>query len=323
MAEFGIEDNVTPAEWDAFVVASPEGWPFLYAAMLDATGRPHHRVAMREDGHVVAALPVFLDADGAPALELPQFMTYGGVMLEPSNEAAPHRRVVHRLRCLTVFLEMLCAHFDRLAMINSWTLDDLRAFQWHNYHGPQDRRFALRPIFTGVLDLNRARDWDAYAASIRTLRRREAKRATGTIDIRSSDDIDLFLDLHDATYARQDLSLDPESRDYRRRLVAAGLAGGFGTLHFAYDETGTACSAIFVLANARSAYYLFGANRPEARKTGASTLLMLQAIHCAAENGLDWFDFCGINSPNRGDYKISFNAEPRVYFAATYPTSAQ
>ena len=323
MPEPILDLNCDPVAWDAFVAASAEGWPFLCAAMLDATGARHHRVVLREDGRVVSALPVFLDANGVPSPELPQFLTYGGVMLEPADDVEPHRRVVHRLRHLTAFLEMLCARFDRLAMVNSWTLDDLRAFQWHNYHGPRDQRFALRPIFTGVLDLNRTKDWDAYVASIRTLRRREAKRAADAIDIRPSDDIELFLDLHDATYARQDLSLDPESRDYRRRLVAAGLAGGFGTLQFAYDETGTACSAIFVLANARTAYYLFGANRPEARKTGASTLLMLQSIRTAAENGLDWFDFCGINSPNRGDYKISFNAEPRVYFAATYPNSAQ
>ena len=29
-------------------------------------------------------------------------------------------------------------------------------------------------------------------------------------------------------------------------------------------------------------------------------------------------DFCGANSPNRGDYKISFNAELKTYFICTY-----
>jgi hypothetical protein len=45
---------------------------------------------------------------------------------------------------------------------------------------------------------------------------------------------------------------------------------------------------------------------------------MLNLIRDAMEKGLKYVDFCGVNSPNRGDYKISFNAELKPYFVTNY-----
>jgi hypothetical protein len=36
-------------------------------------------------------------------------------------------------------------------------------------------------------------------------------------------------------------------------------------------------------------------------------------IKDAIENKYLEIDFCGLNSPNRGDFKVSFNAEPKLY----------
>jgi hypothetical protein len=36
------------------------------------------------------------------------------------------------------------------------------------------------------------------------------------------------------------------------------------------------------------------------------------------DNGMKMVDFGGINSPNRGDFKISFNAKPVPYFITSW-----
>jgi len=33
---------------------------------------------------------------------------------------------------------------------------------------------------------------------------------------------------------------------------------------------------------------------------------------------LEEIDFCGVNSPQRGDFKISFNAEIKPYYESTF-----
>jgi lipid II:glycine glycyltransferase (peptidoglycan interpeptide bridge formation enzyme) len=54
---------------------------------------------------------------------------------------------------------------------------------------------------------------------------------------------------------------------------------------------------------------LFGANDPAMREANASSKLLLDNIALSAQKGLQIFDFVGVNSPQRGDFKLSFNAE--------------
>ena len=72
----------------------------------------------------------------------------------------------------------------------------------------------------------------------------------------------------------------------------------------------------------RGAYYLIGANDPEYRHSGSGSYLMLESLRRSQERGLATVDFVGINSPNRGDFKTSFNAVPVPYFVATWERPA-
>ena len=81
---------------------------------------------------------------------------------------------------------------------------------------------------------------------------------------------------------------------------------------------GKAIAAILYLVDDRTVYYLFGANHPEFRKMGGGTLLVAEMIKDAFVRGVAEVDFVGVNSPNRGDYKISFNAELKPYFVASF-----
>jgi len=55
-------------------------------------------------------------------------------------------------------------------------------------------------------------------------------------------------------------------------------------------------------------------NDPALRNTGAATRLMFDNIEHARQRGLAELDFVGVNSPNRGDFKLSFNPELKLYF---------
>jgi lipid II:glycine glycyltransferase (peptidoglycan interpeptide bridge formation enzyme) len=59
---------------------------------------------------------------------------------------------------------------------------------------------------------------------------------------------------------------------------------------------------------------VFGATKPEMRHSGAATKLMFENIYRAKESGIQELDFVGVNSPQRGDFKLSFNAELKLYF---------
>ena len=93
-----------------------------------------------------------------------------------------------------------------------------------------------------------------------------------------------------------------------KKWASAALKHNFGELIMAFDEQGTPLSGGLFLNDDRCCYYAFGASDPDFRPIGAGTLVVLEAIQRAWKRGLSQFDFCGVNSPKRGDFKASFNA---------------
>ena len=67
---------------------------------------------------------------------------------------------------------------------------------------------------------------------------------------------------------------------------------------------------------------MFAANEPALRNTGAATRLMVDNILEAKRRGMKELDFVGVNSPDRGDYKLSFNPELKLYFTLSYARGA-
>ena len=77
-------------------------------------------------------------------------------------------------------------------------------------------------------------------------------------------------------------------------------------------------SAVLILFDKETAYYLIAGNDPEYRNTGAGTALLLESILEAKRRDLKSFDFIGVNSPQRGEFKLGCGGELRPYFTATW-----
>jgi lipid II:glycine glycyltransferase (peptidoglycan interpeptide bridge formation enzyme) len=101
-------------------------------------------------------------------------------------------------------------------------------------------------------------------------------------------------------------------------IARAAMSEGYGKCMTAKLPTGETASAVLVLYDRKTCYYLFAGNHPDFRKSGASSYLILKAIEKFKEEGKVYFDFIGINSPSRGDFKISFNANPTPYYITNW-----
>lgn len=304
-------------EWDAFVSASPQGTVFCRAAFLAALGVTYDTWCVEESGEPVLGAVIL--RNGSEVIAAPhEYTAYQGVLCAP-NDSSVHRRARRELDLLAYLIEELSRRYDALSFCLHPALTDLRAFQWMHYHEPQLGQFQLELRYTGLLDLRACHDLDAYITTIRIARRQDyAKARAAGLIIERSDDVDLLSRLHEQTFTRQGIQRSEADAVLVRSIARAALTGNFGELLICRDSSGRALSASLFLHDQRSAYYLFGATDPAFRASGAATLLMLEQIKRCAARGLVTLDFVGINSPNRGDFKISFNAAPTPYFLATW-----
>jgi lipid II:glycine glycyltransferase (peptidoglycan interpeptide bridge formation enzyme) len=166
-----------------------------------------------------------------------------------------------------------------------------------------------------VLDL-RSIDVQGLANQARSCRRQELRKAAAYI-VQEEHEVDRFLALYGLTFARQGIALPTATLQLVRAIAEAAVAQGYGRISSCSTPQGVA-SMMLVLYDRQRAYYLFAANDPDQRNSGAATRLMFENLLFAQQRGVAEFDFVGVNSPNRGDFKLSFNPELKLYFDLRY-----
>ncbi len=226
-----------------------------------------------------------------------------------------HRGAPYKLKLMDCLMAELTSTYRQLSFTLHPAFTDMRSFLWWNYHDERGGRCAVHLRYTGLVDLM-AETQAQWLSGIRQLRRRELKRARGQgIQCESSSDVALLEHLDDLVYQRQGFSRSSEERAERKKIAEQAMREGFGRCIVARTADGEPASAHLFLYYERCAYHLFAGNHPEFRKSGASTLLICSAVEMFREEGKEFFDSIGLNSPQRGDFKTSFRRGSHAPFS--------
>jgi hypothetical protein len=305
--------------WDNFVCASPQANIFCTTQFLDALLEEYDLLMVEENGRSQIGA-VVLKHDGSPTRAPYPFTMYQGILFDQAGLAKPfHKRLKWQLDVVESLLAALERLYDRISFCIHYAVEDMRSFQWFHYHTPELGQFRIDLRYTGLLDLQTVPDFNHYLGTVRSVRRQEYRYAQEKgLSTEVSTDVGLLSRLHRMTFDRQGITQSTEEERLLLSIAEASLKNGFGRLLVCRDGSGNAASATLFLYDAHCGYYLFGGNDPDYRKTGAGTYLVLENIKWCMENRLSRVDFVGINSPNRGDFKTSFNAAPRPYFIVTW-----
>lgn len=303
------------AAWSAFAATSPQRSVFVTIPFLDALGVDYDLVTCREGNRIIAGT-VILKENEKPIKSVFPFTQYQGLLLADPSGLATHTRHSREFKVTECIVEALAQRYEYLCLCHSWRLQDLRPFQWHNYHVPNTNRFRIELRYTGVLTRAAFSDEYLHLASVRSARRQEYNKAVRGLQLRFDADASLLVDLYRRTFARQHIAVPDQEIALVRSILDRSIAGRFGRMALAMQD-GVPVSAVLFLYDDRSAYYLFGANDPEYRNSFGGTFLLLSLIRDAFANGMSEVDLVGVNSPNRGDFKLSLNAELRPYFITT------
>ena len=309
--------------WNRFAEESPHGSVFCYTPFVDALAEDYRLLLVEGCREPLGGVVLHL-RDGQPCSGDCLFAIYQGVLLSPSVcRARPHSRAPRASQVLGFLLAELEKRYERISVCLHYRFNDLRTFSWFHHHEPERGRFRIELQYSALLDLSQVADFDRYLRSIRELRRREYRRCQSSgFRISPSSDLDSLRRLYEQTYARQGLRCQTKEVGTFLAGSRAALENGFGELLTCVAPDGAIASANVFLFDRRCAYYWLGVNDPQYRKTGAGTYLMLETIRRWQQKGLEAIDFVGINSPNRGDFKTSFNAAPVAYFTATWERPA-
>ncbi|OZC03411.1 hypothetical protein BSZ36_10715 [Rubricoccus marinus] len=220
---------------------------------------------------------------------------------------------------------MLIAWLERdyrsVAIRLSPHVEDVRPFSWHAYHSRDPfEKYTLTPEYTSYLGLGEFSSGVSAAAVTRMGQSRRNLWRQGQARGRTEEMS--RLDLLTRGYSElMEAQGKPVTAATTRALVvqiSALISAGVGAQYVTYDGNRPVYTTVFGWDSKR-AYSLYSAPIGDKPTAWQGTVCYLHAFEHLAARGLCEVDFEGVNSPQRGWFKLGFGGDLRQLFLVTRP----
>ena len=131
-------------------------------------------------------------------------------------------------------------------------------------------------------------------------------------------DTALFTSYYKKTMARSGINISSHILNNMKELLQTLLSNKLCIMIQSSDSEGCVGSMAVFLLDQRRAYYLLGGNNPKMRSQHTGTAVLWDSFYVLADLGFLEVDLEGINSPNRGWFKLSFGGSCVPYYAINF-----
>ena len=322
MDRYRLEQIEDHKRWDRFLGVSENGTVFSCSTFFSNLQQP---VDLWEcyKGETLCAGILIPTYDHSRSVFMHNYLAYGGIVFALSqSEQNRTSRISEHFAITQAVAEHLAAHYRDILIRLCPYQKDIRPYLWVNY-GNNLPRYAPYVRYTTVVDVRGlAQTEETEEAGIfmetSTMRRRSIRcaRKNGVIT-KEEYDVDLFLDLYQKTLKRQNLLAGEIPLHEMRHVMENLYSAGIGRMFISCDTAGNPGSAAFFGTDHRRAYYIFGSSDPKQRHTDTGTAVLWDAFRFLSRDGIPEVDLVGVNSPNRGSFKLSFGGSLLPYYELT------
>lgn len=255
---------------------------FSQAWWLDAVACDDWGVVLATKGQqIVGALPYVVQKKfGFTLLTQPALTQTLGPWIKPDRK--PYSKKLANEKSVLGELADQLPSFDHYGQNWHCTQQNWLPFYWRGFE--QTTRYTYR------LSLEPGKEllWKALQQNIRG-DIRKAKEREG-VSVREGT-LDEFLELNEMVFKRQNRSL-PYTADFVARIDAAASARNARDCLVATGPDGRLHAGAYIVRSGNSAYYLMGGGDPELRNSGATSLVLWEAI-LSQPDTVEVFDFEG------------------------------
>lgn len=295
-------DTAAQNRYRAFCAQAPDLPLFMEAWYLDAACGTNNwaAVTLEKSGKTVAVWPYFFK----------EKLGYRYVVMPPLVRAmGPYVLPFYRgLRYDQTLYEGLLAQLPNLIALEQdfpYTITNWLPFYWQKFQ--QTTRYSY---FLPLRDLETV--WQGMSADYRN---RILPKATQEVYVHGEGTLEQFWAVHEKSFIRQGMVV-PFDRQLLDRLDTALQAHHARKIFFAaHKQTGTLHAVAYLVWDKQTAWLLMAGDDPAYRASGASILVIWEAIQYAANIlQLPTFDFAG-SMLQRVEYsRRQFGAQQRPYF---------
>lgn len=255
------------------------------------------------DDQIIGALPYSIDKKNNKIhLTTPKETKFLGPWIKKRN-AKYSKSLTEEKKILEKLIENL-PNFDHYSQNWHHKYTNWLPFYWKN--------FKQTTYYTYVLEDLRNIDsiWNETLESVKTDVRKAKNRFKLTV--RNDLPIQDFVKLNNMTFERQGKT-PPYDEDFILKIDKECTAQNCNKIFFAEDHKGNLHSAVYIVWDEHSAYYIWGGSDPKLRNSGANTFCLWEAIKFSAKV-TKTFDFEGSMIKPIEKYFRAFGGSLTPYF---------
>ena len=321
MSIINIRNNVSDFEWDDFVDNSIDGTIFHKIEYLKSIHSiSYTKFFVEYKGNLVAGCILIHPHNDLCKVANHEQVIYSGVIFYERKGTRAPKVLLENHNVLTEICDYLDKNFSEIDFSLSPSIKDIRAFQWHNY-GLKGRKFRIEISYTSkiLLDdsLSSLDSTKKLFKSLEPVRRysiRQAIKNKVNIDFNPniSQSIDFYRDMM-TNYWEEDYPLDIHVDSIKNSLIKlreCNLLRSCAT----QNSFGKITYIVFYLFDTKRAYYLYGIKTPFTNSYDGTYVNWMMWKSLYEKDCIREIDLEGVNSPQRGWFKLSFGGALENYY---------
>jgi len=318
ISKYSMQPVFLDKKWDDFVDSSDNGTAFVYSEYLNSLQLNIQPYFCYKGQELMAAVLCILSKNGKNIIGH-KHVIYDGLIYRNLSFLNHSQRTSEEFKIQKFVADFLMEKYSGIYFKLHPSIRDLRAFSWCNYHSG-GAKYLIDVRYTSYLSIkdfpeaNKLEDIKAYKNSS-VARRQEIRYALKKqVSTKLTKDIDKFILFYKKTMTRQSILIDNDDISDIRKILNALIGSELCLLMESSNNQNKIGSMAVFLLDKKRAYYLFGASDPDMRNEHTGTAILWDSFHLLSKFGYEEVDLEGVNSPNRGWFKLSFGGSLTPYF---------
>lgn len=304
--------------WEKLIINSPQCNIYLSSNFLNNLNRKIKYFLIYKSNEPVAGISLLID-NNEQFTELDDLVVYNGIFFIDRTKKRSTGTRAEQFEITEFAIKELNKLYNTIVMTLHPKINDIRPFLWYNYNS-KNNKFFINIKYTSYLEFDKKNDnIDFLLPRMSSIRRQQIRYgAESRSRVIESNDIEKFIIYYSKLLDGTGNALDDNSKLRLKNLIKNLLLSKQAIMFECQDiKKNTTYMTIFSNFNYKS-IYLFGApNYPNQRAfDGTFTLWESFRILFNKYKILE-IDLEGVNSPNRGKYKLSFGGKLQSYFQVT------
>ena len=236
---------------------------------------------------------------------------YSGFYFSDRSNKKINKKRIERINVIQSLLEIIDKEYEEIVFSLSPDINDIRPFQWFNFDNKKDiYDFEIR--YTSFLDLSKSTE--SLLEDLSTIRKQNIKYAEKeNIEIVRSKDFSSLIQNYKSNLLQQSELLNKDYFENLAFLLDKLLGKDLIKIYELKRDKKLVYSAVFSDVGSTTEY-MYGAGNKDLQQSYDGTYLIWSALKDLKSLGKTSVNFEGVNSPNRGNFKLSFGGNLKPYY---------